>query len=374
MAGGVATALADAVAPRRARARRRPRAVRGRRVLARRRWSRSSSRARCCSATCSATSSTATASWRRSPTAGPPSWPRARAGTALVLNADDPLVADLGRHAPTPSYFGVEDDALALPELQHASDSKHCRRCGHAYVYEAVYLAHLGHYHCPNCGSAPPGARPWPPTDVELRGIRSRRVHAAHARRARARRAAAARPLQRLQRARRRRAVPRARRRARRRRRRPGGGRARVRPRRDARPRRPPDLDPAGQEPGRRQRGAAHARARGRRARPASACSTTASPTAATSRGSGTPTGSCSPPHVRAHDLLRHARRRAGAADEVRGRGRRRACTSSTTSSRARRARSPTATARSTRSPPTPRCSSCASCWPRRGQAEEYWR
>ncbi|HWM11921.1 MAG TPA: Mur ligase family protein [Solirubrobacteraceae bacterium] len=92
--------------------------------------------------------------------------------TALVLNADDPLVADLGRHRADALYFGVDDDALALPELQHASDSKHCRRCGHAYVYEAAYLAHLGHYSCPNCGAR----RPEPAVSasaVELRGIRS---------------------------------------------------------------------------------------------------------------------------------------------------------------------------------------------------------
>jgi lipid II isoglutaminyl synthase (glutamine-hydrolysing) len=92
-------------------------------------------------------------------------------GTALVLNADDPLVADLGRHREA-TYFGVEDDALALPELQHASDSKHCRRCGHAYVYEAAYLAHLGRYACPSCGAR----RPDPAVSaeaVELRGIRS---------------------------------------------------------------------------------------------------------------------------------------------------------------------------------------------------------
>jgi len=111
--------------------------------------------------------------------------------TTLVLNADDPLVADLGRvHESAPSraaagppwpeaeivpsavYFGVDDDSLALAELQHASDSKHCRRCGHAYVYSAVYLAHLGHYRCPNCGQE----RPTPDvvaTAVELRGIRS---------------------------------------------------------------------------------------------------------------------------------------------------------------------------------------------------------
>ena len=92
--------------------------------------------------------------------------------TALVLNADDPLVADLGRHATTATYFGVDDDSLAHPELQHASDSKHCRRCGAAYVYDAAYLAHLGHYHCPNCHAR----RPKPTVvgrAVELRGIRS---------------------------------------------------------------------------------------------------------------------------------------------------------------------------------------------------------
>jgi UDP-N-acetylmuramyl tripeptide synthase len=91
--------------------------------------------------------------------------------TALVLNADDPLVADLGRDAE-PVYFGVEDDRMAHAELQHASDSKHCRRCGHPYIYEAAYLAHLGRYHCPNCGAR----RPEPSvaaTDVALDGVRS---------------------------------------------------------------------------------------------------------------------------------------------------------------------------------------------------------
>jgi UDP-N-acetylmuramyl tripeptide synthase len=93
------------------------------------------------------------------------------AATGLVLNADDPLVADLGRHREA-LYYGVQDDALALPELQHASDSKHCRRCGHAYVYEAAYLAHLGHYECPNCGARRPDPQV-AASQVELRGIRS---------------------------------------------------------------------------------------------------------------------------------------------------------------------------------------------------------
>jgi UDP-N-acetylmuramyl tripeptide synthase len=81
----------------------------------------------------------------------------ARAGSArFVLNADDPLVADLGRDRPGVTYFGVADDSQALPELQHAADSKHCRNCGTPYDYEAVYLGHLGRYRCPGCGRVRP--------------------------------------------------------------------------------------------------------------------------------------------------------------------------------------------------------------------------
>ncbi len=76
--------------------------------------------------------------------------------TRLVLNADDPLIADLGRDAPDVTYFGVEDQSVAIPEMQHASDSKHCRRCGAAYVYDAIYLGHLGRYRCPSCGQQRP--------------------------------------------------------------------------------------------------------------------------------------------------------------------------------------------------------------------------
>jgi UDP-N-acetylmuramyl tripeptide synthase len=72
--------------------------------------------------------------------------------TTFVLNADDPLVADLGRERERIVYFGVEDPSHSLEALEHASDSKRCRNCGHDYVYEAVYLGHLGRYHCPNCG------------------------------------------------------------------------------------------------------------------------------------------------------------------------------------------------------------------------------
>ncbi|HEX4670452.1 MAG TPA: Mur ligase family protein [Solirubrobacterales bacterium] len=100
----------------------------------------------------------------------------ARAGrTALVLNADDPLIADLGRDGDERPregvvYFGIEDASQALPELQHAFDAKHCRRCGHPYAYERAFVGHLGHYSCPNCGAE----RPRPEvaaTAIELLGM-----------------------------------------------------------------------------------------------------------------------------------------------------------------------------------------------------------
>jgi UDP-N-acetylmuramyl tripeptide synthase len=95
--------------------------------------------------------------------------------SVLVLNADDPAIADLGRERDAPVlYFGVEDDSLALGGMAHAADAKHCRNCGAPYVFDAVYLGHLGHYHCPSCGQA----RPVPTvtaTHVTLEGVHAAR-------------------------------------------------------------------------------------------------------------------------------------------------------------------------------------------------------
>jgi lipid II isoglutaminyl synthase (glutamine-hydrolysing) len=105
----------------------------------------------------------------------------ARAGrTRFILNADDPLVADLGRdreERPRPgvTYFGIEDPRHALPELQHAHDAKHCRRCGQPYAYERAFVGHLGHYSCPACGAT----RPTPDvaaTRIELEGMKGSRL------------------------------------------------------------------------------------------------------------------------------------------------------------------------------------------------------
>jgi lipid II isoglutaminyl synthase (glutamine-hydrolysing) len=104
----------------------------------------------------------------------------ARTTADLVLNADDPTVADLGRARggdaadASVSFFGVEDDAIALSEMQHAADAKHCRRCGAPYRYEAIYLGHLGRYHCDNCGARRPDPQV-AASDVVLEGVRGAR-------------------------------------------------------------------------------------------------------------------------------------------------------------------------------------------------------
>jgi lipid II isoglutaminyl synthase (glutamine-hydrolysing) len=99
----------------------------------------------------------------------------ARAPGALVLNADDPLIADLGRDRPAALYFGIEDAGVASAAgLAHASDSTHCRRCGARYRYSRVYVAHLGVYECPSCGAR----RPQPAVSaaaIALDGLRGAR-------------------------------------------------------------------------------------------------------------------------------------------------------------------------------------------------------
>src|SRR5918998_2613617 len=85
---------------------------------------------------------------------------------SVVLNADDPLVASLGRAAERPVFFGVEDPALDTGPLQHVADSKDCPACGTALRYDAVYFGHVGVYDCANCDFG----RPDP--DYRATGIR----------------------------------------------------------------------------------------------------------------------------------------------------------------------------------------------------------
>ena len=89
---------------------------------------------------------------------------------ALVVNGDDPQVGDLARERAGALVFGLDDPRHAVPELQHAADSKWCLLCGRPYEYAAAYVGHLGDYRCPHCGHRRP-ALDISGHDVELRGL-----------------------------------------------------------------------------------------------------------------------------------------------------------------------------------------------------------
>jgi lipid II isoglutaminyl synthase (glutamine-hydrolysing) len=90
--------------------------------------------------------------------------------TVLVVNGDDPQVGSLAAAHEHSVVFGLDDPRLSRPALQHAADSKYCVRCGTPYEYRAIYVGHLGDYHCPNCGHARP-ALDVAARSIELRGL-----------------------------------------------------------------------------------------------------------------------------------------------------------------------------------------------------------
>jgi UDP-N-acetylmuramyl tripeptide synthase len=90
-------------------------------------------------------------------------WPTV---ATLVLNADDPSVADLGQYATgRVIYYGMRDRSLAVDEVGHAADARWCIACGTDLTYAAVFYGHLGHWRCGKCG------RERPMTQVGCDGI-----------------------------------------------------------------------------------------------------------------------------------------------------------------------------------------------------------
>jgi lipid II isoglutaminyl synthase (glutamine-hydrolysing) len=86
------------------------------------------------------------------------------AATVLV-NGNDPLLADIARGRPNVVHFGLDDPRVARERLPHAADSKYCRSCGAPYEYRAAYVGHLGDYVCPH------GDHERPPLHVVARSI-----------------------------------------------------------------------------------------------------------------------------------------------------------------------------------------------------------
>ncbi len=81
--------------------------------------------------------------WRKALAASP-------ADATLILNADDPSVAEMavGWRGPV-HWFGLDDPAFAT-DTAGAFDARWCR-CGGNYAYERRYFAHVGWWRCLSC-------------------------------------------------------------------------------------------------------------------------------------------------------------------------------------------------------------------------------
>ena len=75
----------------------------------------------------------------------------------LILNADDPLVASIGRDREDTVYFGA--DRLSTDKTVHEgiyNDGKYCPFCKGPMEYEYYHYNHIGKFKCPYCGFARP--------------------------------------------------------------------------------------------------------------------------------------------------------------------------------------------------------------------------
>jgi UDP-N-acetylmuramyl tripeptide synthase len=96
--------------------------------------------------------------------------------TTVVVNADDPTLAEITRDLGAPRrLFGIAESRYQLAELPHAADSAVCRRCGTDLTYDALYVSHLGEWRCPRCSAKRP-ALDFAGSDVELDGVEALKV------------------------------------------------------------------------------------------------------------------------------------------------------------------------------------------------------
>jgi UDP-N-acetylmuramyl tripeptide synthase len=72
--------------------------------------------------------------------------------TCLIVNGDDPHLVSLTLGSCQPvSYFGIDDQARSVNNIEHAADSIFCPHCGTKLTYGAIYFSHLGKWACSRC-------------------------------------------------------------------------------------------------------------------------------------------------------------------------------------------------------------------------------
>ncbi|MDD4170175.1 MAG: MurT ligase domain-containing protein [Desulfotomaculaceae bacterium] len=77
--------------------------------------------------------------------------------TTLILNADDPLVAQFPITTGLRSlFFGLGRQESSTSASSQTRESKFCPICGTALTYDYFHYGQLGDYHCPGCGFTRP--------------------------------------------------------------------------------------------------------------------------------------------------------------------------------------------------------------------------
>ncbi|MDR3584019.1 MAG: MurT ligase domain-containing protein [Desulfosporosinus sp.] len=72
--------------------------------------------------------------------------------TVLVLNADDPLVAQFGTNHAEVVYYGVERTPDSVSESQETREARFCPLCGAELDYTLFHYGQLGIFNCLSCG------------------------------------------------------------------------------------------------------------------------------------------------------------------------------------------------------------------------------
>ncbi len=71
----------------------------------------------------------------------------------ILLNGNDPQVANFGQHAKAKRlFFGLETTEVGTSVPEQSADVIRCIHCQEDLLYEVAYMSHLGIYRCPNCG------------------------------------------------------------------------------------------------------------------------------------------------------------------------------------------------------------------------------
>jgi len=84
----------------------------------------------------------------------------------LVLNGDDPLVAQLADTGLPQVFYGLGTPTRGEEARSVTREARFCPYCGQEFVYAYYHYSQLGVYRCPGCGFARP------PAEVEALGIK----------------------------------------------------------------------------------------------------------------------------------------------------------------------------------------------------------